>query len=130
MRLEETDVHETDWNPAWEWMVEERTRIAQAPDVAQFANAVVKSVGAMLDGPTSGGLEELQQPALIVHGERDGLIPNPYLHPGRASHVFATGAKRLPHATLVEIPDAGHMVQVERPAQVDTAILTFLRETR
>ena len=38
-----------DWNNRWEWMVEERARLARSAEFPQFANAVVKSVGAMLD---------------------------------------------------------------------------------
>jgi pimeloyl-ACP methyl ester carboxylesterase len=119
-----------DWDPNWEWMVEERARLAKSTEFAQFANAVVKSVGAMLDEPTSDLLGRITQPVLIVYGENDGLIPNPYLHPGRASSVFAHGAARFSNARLVAVPRAGHMVHVEQPALVNRAILDFLVRPR
>jgi pimeloyl-ACP methyl ester carboxylesterase len=111
-------------------MVEERARIAKADDFAQFANAVVKSVGAMLDEPTSTRLGEVLQPVLLVYGEKDGLIPNPYLHPGRARGVFEPAAREFPDATIVAVADAGHMVHVERASRVNSAILDFLRPIR
>jgi pimeloyl-ACP methyl ester carboxylesterase len=117
------------WRTEWEWMVEERARIARAPDFAQFANAVVRSVGAMLDEPTSDRLGDITQPVLIVYGEHDGLIPNPYLHPGRPSGVFEPGARKFSSARVVRIPGAGHMVHVEQAGRVNAAILEFLRNT-
>jgi pimeloyl-ACP methyl ester carboxylesterase len=119
-----------DWRAEWEWMVEERARVAKSPEFAQFANAVVKSVGAMLDEPTAHRLGDVAQPVLIVFGERDGLIPNPYLHPGRASSVFIPGARRFINAKAVAIPDAGHMVHVEQAERVNATILDSLRSTR
>jgi pimeloyl-ACP methyl ester carboxylesterase len=115
-----------DWRPEWEWMVEERTRLARSAEFPQFANAVVKSVGAMLDEPTSDLLSGITQPALIVYGVQDGLIPNPYLHPGRSSSVFQPGATRFRDARVVAVQRAGHMVQIEQAAAVNRAILEFL----
>jgi pimeloyl-ACP methyl ester carboxylesterase len=115
-----------DWSDAWEWMVEERARLAKAPDFDQFAYAVVRSVGAMLDEPTTPHLGRIRQPTLIVYGRFDHLIPNPYLHPGRARDVFRAGAEAIPDARLVEIDGAGHMVIIEAADQVNRAILEFV----
>ncbi len=119
-----------DWSDEWEWMVEERARMARADDFDQFAHAVVQSVGAMLDEPTTPFLERVTHPAVIIYGRYDHLIPNPYLHPGWASAVFREGAERLPGATLVEIPDAGHMLMIERPEAFNTATLEWLQTAR
>jgi pimeloyl-ACP methyl ester carboxylesterase len=119
-----------EWRAEWEWMVEERVRLAKAPEFAQFANAVVKSVGAMLDEPTSDRLGDIHQPVLIVYGEQDGLIPNPYLHPGRAAGVFEPAAAKFPNARVVAIPGAGHMSHVEQPARVNASIIRFLEQGR
>jgi len=114
------------WNDTWEWMVEERTRMAKAKDMKEFSYTVVKCVGAMLDEPTTGRLKDITQPTLIVYGKYDGLIPNPYLHPGFPADVFSGGVRAIPRCTLHEVGDAGHMVHIEKPAEVNAAIRAFL----
>lgn len=114
------------WSDRYEWLVEERVRMAKSPEMNDFARAVLASVGAMLDQPAAPLLERVRVPTQIVYGKYDGLIPNPYLHPGRARDVFAEGARRIPGARLVEIDEAGHLVQIEKPAEVAAAVLTFV----
>ncbi|MEJ2678080.1 MAG: alpha/beta hydrolase [Gemmatimonadota bacterium] len=114
------------WHDRLEWMVEERARLAKDDDFDQFAYAVKKSVGAMLDEPTAPYLERIGQPTLIIYGQYDGLIPNPYLHPGFARDVFREGAQRIPHAELVEIANAGHLSMIEQPATFDRDVLAWL----
>ncbi len=115
-----------DWHDRLEWMVEERVRLAKTDEFDLFADAVVKSVGAMLDEPTTPYLDRIEQPTLIVYGEDDGLIPNPYLHPGFPERVFEEGAERIPNATLEEIDDAGHLSMIERPEAFDRTVLEWL----
>lgn len=114
------------WNPRHEWMVEERVRLAKAKDVYEFAHAVDKSVDAMLDEPTSDRLEEITHRTLIVYGRYDGLIPNPYLNPGRTADVMRIADEKIPNSTLVEIDKAGHMLILEKPAEVAQAIRVFV----
>lgn len=58
--------------------------------------------------PVAGaGLDQLQQPALVVWGERDPWLP--------ASFAQAYGA-RLRNATVELVPDAGHWPWLDRPA--------------
>jgi len=111
------------WHPRWEWMVEERARLRRDPAMHDFAYAVLQSIGAMLDGPTTPRLGELSRPTCIVYGKYDGLIPNPYLHGGTARSVFETGAAAIPDARLFEIDRAGHLLMIEQPE-------AFLRATR
>ncbi len=115
------------WNNDLEWMVEERTRMAKAKEFDEFAYAVVRSVHGMLDQPTSKKLDKIIHPTLIVYGKQDGLIPNPYLHPGFPSDVFEGGSKNIRNCKLVEIPDAGHLVQIEQSGLVNAAIVEFLK---
>jgi pimeloyl-ACP methyl ester carboxylesterase len=44
------------WRPEWEWMVEERARMARDPEMRQFSYAVIRSVRGMLDEPTTDRL--------------------------------------------------------------------------
>ncbi len=115
------------WNDRYEWMVEERVRMAKAAEFDGFANTVIKCVGAMIDEPTSDRLGEFDHETLILYGRYDGLIPNPFLHPGRTSDVFKKGAGKMKNATLIEIDNAGHMVQMERPQAFAEALITFVQ---
>ena len=114
------------WSPDWEWMVEERARLAKSNRFDFFADAVVKSVSGMLDEPTTDRLALVSVPTLIVYGQYDGLIPNPYLHPGFTSTVMEAGAAAIPGAKLVEVAGAGHLLQIEKPEAFNRAVREFL----
>ncbi len=116
------------WRDEFEWMVEERMRMSKARDFDRFAYAVSRSVAAMVDGPVWQRLGDITVPTLIVYGENDNLIPNPYLHGGRTASVMEWGASRIPSARLIEIPCAGHMVQLEAASAVNNAIIDFVKK--
>ncbi|MBN2123176.1 MAG: alpha/beta hydrolase [Deltaproteobacteria bacterium] len=62
-------------------------------------------------------LPDIRIPSLILCGQEDKLTPvrySTFLH------------ERIPCSRLVVIPDAGHMVMVERPEPVNQAIEEFL----
>jgi pimeloyl-ACP methyl ester carboxylesterase len=61
----------------------------------------------------------IQTPVLIIGGEVDQMIP--------LEHVEFM-AKRLPHARLVMVPAAGHMVMLEAEEQVVNAVIPFVHE--
>ncbi len=64
-------------------------------------------------------LGEIRVPALVVCGTEDRLTPLKY-----ARYL----AEHLPDARLVTIEGAGHMVMVERPADVNAALERFREE--
>jgi pimeloyl-ACP methyl ester carboxylesterase len=87
--------------------------IAQDPlGVALFSQRV--------GGPAPPVMDELariQVPTLVLVGALD----EPYL---RAADVMAA---KLPRATRVVIPDAGHIANLEAPAAFDAAVVNFIR---
>ncbi len=115
------------WNDKWEWMVEERVRMRKASDFDEFCYAVVRCVNGMLDEPTFDKLSLIKTPTLVIYGKYDGLIPNPYLNPGYTSDVFENGAKDIKDVKLVELDDAGHMIQIEKSDEFNQAVLNFLK---
>jgi pimeloyl-ACP methyl ester carboxylesterase len=63
-------------------------------------------------------LAEIRVPVLIVWGDRDTWVP------------LARGErlrKELPRAGWLVVPGAGHLVLEERPADVDAALIAFLK---
>jgi pimeloyl-ACP methyl ester carboxylesterase len=115
------------WDDKYEWMVEERIRMAKNQEMPAFAHAVIQSVGAMLDGPTTNKLDQIKVESLIIYGENDGLIPNPFLHPGFTADVFAKAKETMPDVRLVEIPKCGHLLQIEKPQIFSQHIIDFVK---
>lgn len=115
------------WNDKWEWMVEERTRMIKAKEFEPFCYAVVRSVNGMLDEPTFDKVDGIKVPTLIVYGKYDGLIPNPYLHPGFTCEVFEPGSKLVPDCKTHMIDNCGHMLQIEQPEEFCKTVLGFLQ---
>lgn len=112
------------WNDSYEWMIEERVRLAKSTEeFKEFAYAVDRSVDAMINEPTTAHLGEISIPVSIIYGKNDGLIPNPYLHPGFTSDVFEKVKEVLPNVRLSEIPKCGHMLVIEQPELVAKAII-------
>ena len=101
--------------------------MAKSEEMEAFAYAVLRSIHGMIDEPTTPFLADVTVPTFVVYGQYDGLIPNPYLHPGTPRGVFGPGASAIPDAGLVEIPDAGHLLQIERPGAFNEAVLDYLR---
>lgn len=118
------------WCDDLEWMVEERARMAKSREFDEFVYAVIRSVNAMLDEPTFDKLGKISMPALIVYGANDLLIPNPYLNPGFTADVFKKGKKDIPNCELAEIPECGHMLQIDKSGEFNTAVLEYLRRQR
>jgi len=58
-------------------------------------------------------------PTLILHGSEDGIISP------QNSEIMA---KKLPKSKLVYIPKASHLVMLEQPVQMATAIVDFLKQ--
>ena len=67
----------------------------------------------------TGSLEPLRAiPTLILTGDKDKMIPKEH------SELIA---ERLPDAEFVVLPDAGHMVLLEKPDDVSAALTALLR---
>ena len=67
----------------------------------------------------TGSLEPLRKiPTLVLTGAEDTLIPKEH-----SEHIV----ELLPDAEFVVVPDAGHMVLLERPAAVTSALVALLR---
>jgi pimeloyl-ACP methyl ester carboxylesterase len=68
----------------------------------------------------SPDLKKAVCPTLLVRGANSSLL---------TSEGAAALISELPRARFVEIPAAGHHVQIERPAEVVAAMEAFLDET-
>ena len=70
------------------------------------------------DPPALGRLTAIRLPTLLLVGDRDSPV---------IRRIVDTLAARISGAEVVRIRGAGHMVNMERPAEFNRAILEFLR---
>ena len=78
---------------------------------------VVATAGYLRGRPYRRGIRAVRAPVLLVHGDRDRLVP---LAAARAA------ARRHPSWSLVVLPDVGHVPQLEAPDETARAILDWL----
>jgi 3-oxoadipate enol-lactonase len=104
-----------------------RTSQAERPDVAreltalierQPAETIAAAIHALMTRPDSTPLlEAIAVPTLVIVGDEDTLTP-----PAESERMQAA----IPGATLVCIPRAGHMSNMEQVAAFNDAVRTFL----
>lgn len=91
-----------------------RAIVAQSvPGIARFGREISATIPPVIDA-----LADIDVPALVLVGEDD----EPYR---RAGEVMAA---KLPRARHVVVPDAGHIVNIERPEDFERELLAFLAE--
>jgi pimeloyl-ACP methyl ester carboxylesterase len=108
------------------FMIEDRVQVIGGPDIADYAEAVARSVRGMLAEPVLDRLGEIAAPVLMIFGAEDRFIPNPVLHRGSTAALAEEGVARLQRGRLAILPRAGHMIQFERPRDSARLILDFL----
>jgi 3-oxoadipate enol-lactonase len=95
-------------------VVEKVRAMIEACPAAGIAGALVAMAGRT---DTTGSLERIAVPTLVLVGEKDGLTP-----PSDSKALVA----RIPGSRYVEIPGAGHLSSLENPGAFNAALLEFL----
>ncbi|MCX7876827.1 MAG: alpha/beta hydrolase [Melioribacteraceae bacterium] len=109
-----------------EFMITDRIAMRGAKDFENYCYTVVRSVNGMVDQPVIDFLEKVKHPTLILFGENDNLIPNPFLNPGKTEDIAKIGAEKITNSKLVMIPECGHFLQFEKPEIFNQAVIDFL----
>src|ERR687894_2972717 len=91
-----------------------RWRLADSPSAASYYEQAM--AGARFDH--SRDVEHITSPTLVIHGAEDRYVP-----PANARAL----AEAIPDAKLRILEDVGHLVFIERFAEVNREIVTFLR---
>jgi 3-oxoadipate enol-lactonase len=91
-----------------------RARLADSPSSSSYYEQM--QAGARFD--VSGDTEDITAPTLVVHGAEDRYVP-----PANAAAL----AEALPEARLRVLDDAGHLVFIERFADVNREVVGFLK---
>ncbi len=120
-RMLGTDMPLLDYSYADPGLIDEerRTLAASHREVANWDAAWAALLSRSLTDPVEIGahLGEISQPALIITGAEDQIVPP-------ADSLEA--ARALPNATFAELPGCGHLPQEECPAQVFDIIEQWL----
>ncbi len=88
-------------------------RVNHFPEI----RAYFKQLAAVLSWSSYGRLPAIHAPALIIHGDSDRILP-----PRNAG----TLARRIPHASKVILPNAGHLFTTDQPELAHEAVMRFL----
>ncbi|MCC6410619.1 MAG: alpha/beta hydrolase [Saprospiraceae bacterium] len=110
-----------------QFMIDDRIAMRSASDFTAYCYAITQGVKGMVDDPIFDLLPQVKQPALVLFGENDNLIPNRFLNGGRTADYMEKGAEKMPNATLVPVKKAGHFVMFEQSKKCNEAIQGFLR---
>jgi pimeloyl-ACP methyl ester carboxylesterase len=100
------------------------------PELARYVDAMIAGTPvdviaefypALAGMDHTGALEPLRKiPTLVLTGAEDTLIPKEH-----SEHIV----ELLPDAEFVVVPEAGHMVLLEKPDDVTAALAALLRRT-
>jgi pimeloyl-ACP methyl ester carboxylesterase len=115
------------WRPELNWLVEERVRAAKSPEFDAYAYANVRTVEGLAHNDfVRESLGKVAVPTLIIYGEDDRLIPNPFLHGGEVREVMEYGQKNIAGSKRVGLERCGHTVQMDCPQEYNAQVLAFL----
>jgi pimeloyl-ACP methyl ester carboxylesterase len=113
-----------------EFLLKDRLSIKYSTDFDEYCYAVKQSILGVVDMPTYDMLEGVNQNVLLLYGQNDNYIPNPFFHASqRAVEIGEFGKQRLRHSKLQIIPQCGHFVQFEKPDMVNKAIADFIKSS-
>src|SRR3712207_6598633 len=91
-----------------------RWRLADSPSLPAYYDQA--RAGARFDARAD--VEHITSPTLVIHGDEDRYVP--------VANAAAL-AEAIPDAKLRVLEDAGHLVFIERFADVNREVVTFLR---
>ncbi len=112
--------------PQVDEMIEELVGLMKVHSIRQYRAMIEACVAGMLHEPVFDQLHLIQQPTLVMYGERDALIPNRLIHPVNTRAIGEAGVARMPYATLQMIPRCGHFLQLEKASVVNGLVREFL----
>ena len=88
---------------------------------ALHKESYIKTIEATTQYDRTADLPHIKAPTLLVFGADDRLTP---------PRIGERMAREIENSRLVVVPDAGHLPNIERPAEFNAAVLAFLRQHR
>jgi pimeloyl-ACP methyl ester carboxylesterase len=111
-----------------EAMIMDRIAMKKWKNYKDNCKVVSNSLNGLLDYPVFDKLKLITQPTLILFGRNDKLIPHSILHKKLTPELIAaSGASQIPNSKLSLINECGHFLQFEKPADVASEIIPFMK---
>jgi pimeloyl-ACP methyl ester carboxylesterase len=107
-------------------LVQERLKLKNCEAFDNYCKNISLGVQGMLHEKVRDRLDQLTIETMVIFGDKDALIPNRILHPTLTTANIAAVTQNIKNARLATIPEAGHLVQFEKPKEVNTIITQFL----
>ena len=86
-------------------------------ELAASARSIIAAAGYLRGGAYRRGIHSISCPVLLLHGARDRVVP---------IALARAAARANPLWTLIVMPDAGHVPQLEAPRETASAITVWL----
>jgi pimeloyl-ACP methyl ester carboxylesterase len=111
-----------------EAMINDRIKMKKWRNYTDNCKVVSNSLNGLLNYPVFDKLPLITQPAQILFGKNDRLIPHPILHKNNSPEKIASrGAARIPNSYLSLIDHCGHFLQFEKPESAAREIISFMK---
>lgn len=105
-----------------DFMITDRLAMRNCEEFDAYCYIIPECVKGMVDQPVFDHLKDIHQPALVIFGKQDNLIPNRFLNGGKTEAIAKAGTAQLPDANLHMIDKAGHFVHFEKANTVNQII--------
>ncbi|MCS7029081.1 MAG: alpha/beta hydrolase [Bacteroidia bacterium] len=117
--------HFYQWKFEWEWFHElHQEYFTQIPT---YATQIADFMRNMLYEPVYDILPFICTPTQIFAGQKDNLIPNPFIHDQSLTEIMKTGAEKMQKAQLTLFPKIGHSIMIENSDYINRAIAYFVK---
>jgi len=114
-------------------LAEVQIRVTLSSEFARWARASALAYQMIYQQPVRYEYRLLQPPVLLIVGEKDHTVPlASYATPearanmGNFPELARAAEKDIPHASLVVVPDCGHIPHIEKPGEFQQALMSFL----
>lgn len=107
-------------------MIKDLIALMQRQPTAAYRSMIDQCVQSMIAEPVYAELSFIKQPALVLFGVNDALIPNKILHMVSTKSVAEKGTSKLQNGVLKMIPDCGHFLQWEKATTVNEIIEAWM----
>lgn len=115
-KLAEKTIHRWFTPPSYQAKAKEMSEIRKMITSASL-EGLIACVTALCDYDISSKIEKITVPGLCVVGAGDGVLPP----------AMRSFSKKIPNASFVEIPEAGHLPMVENPSEFIKVVQDFLK---
>lgn len=107
-------------------MIQELIELMKKQSLKSYRAMIEGCINGMMNEPVFDNLHTIKQPALVLFGDNDALIPNKLIHPVSTKSIAQNGTAEMQNATLKMLKGCGHFLQLEHPVAVNKHIREFL----